>query len=328
MRCGGRWAVADRWAALLLASGLGATVAACEDAAEELECLLDVEPESTPAPLYTKPTPCDPHLAPAKTPTIQPPAAVGVADDDTMYVIDRLDRGLDRPEVPPGATERIFVAEGDTLVRKPGGLGGAESTADFIYRGFGFGDPSVWITVRVQRKPGFPRNIIPAETSMAIMDASTIEGGGLSDVFELGMPLRVESECTAAGYDVEDLPQGRHIEYVAEDENGNEILVTVPAVDWDVQSCKLFYGPPDAVLERPVRSFARERDGGTTHIAFVLDGQEATLHFVVGCNGPFTHDCEGSLELPAVTSTVSIPSRDEAMLVGNTYVCHDQPPPP
>ena len=112
------------------------------------------------------------------------------------------------------------------------------------------------------------------------------------------------------------------VEYLAQDERGNRILVVTPPV-FDSAEAQLFYGPPEAVLQRPIAWFGRERDGGTTRIGFGACGQNATLLFRVGCNGPFTHDCEGELELPDETLTVSIPERDVAVPEGEVYLCSE-----
>lgn len=308
--------------ATALGSGLGVT--ACNLSELDPPCALAFELEPEPASLYAEPTPCDPLVAASTMPIIQPPAAVGVTADDTLIVIDRIDGGYNRPEVKGRLEPRVLVEQQGVLVRRPGGVGGSQSTMAYLFDSFAVTDPVISGMIRVERKPGYPQNIIPEETSIVVFDGAVMGGPYLEDFFPEGTPLQVMPECTVNDYEVQDLPTSRRIEYVARDDAGNEILVTVPSVDWDVQSCKLFYGPTGAVLERPVTSFARERDGGTTHIAFTIDGVPATLHFVVGCNGPFSSDCEGNLELPDITRTVSIPSQDPGLLVGNTYVCHDQ----
>lgn len=296
---------------------------ACNTSEPPPPCALAFELEPEPAPLHPEPTPCDPLVAAQPSPIIQPPVAVAIAEDGTRYAIDRIDGGFNREEVENRLVPRVFIEEDGVLVRKQGGLGSSQSTAEYLFDAFGAVDPDVSGMIRVERKPGYPQNIIPDETGVVLFDDAVIAGPNFADVFAQGTPLDVQPECSIADVPVRDLPQSRRIEYVAQDDAGNQILVTVPEVDWDVQSCKLFYGPSGEVLERPVQSFARERDGGTTHIAFTLDGVPVVLHFVVGCNGPFTHDCEGRLEWPDISRVVSIPSQDPAMLSGNTYVCHD-----
>lgn len=116
-------------------------------------------------------------------------------------------------------------------------------------------------------------------------------------------------------------PDPGTVAYLAEDDRGNRILVVTPPV-FDSNEAQLFYGPPQAVLQRPIEFFARERDGGTTTIGYGGCDQEATLFFPVGCNGPFTRDCEGELELPGQTLSVSIPQRDVDVPAGETYLCN------
>lgn len=301
----------------------GLAAAACNTSDSPHPCTLAFELEPEPAPLHPEPTPCDPLVAAQPTPIIQPPVAVALAEDGTRYAIDRIDGGFKREEVEGRLEPRIFIEEDGVLVRKQGGVGSSQSTAEYIFDAFGASDPALSGMIRVERKPGYPQNIIPDETSVVLFDDAVIDGPSFDAVFAQGTPLDVQPECSIADVPVRDLPQSRRIEYVAQDDAGNRILVTVPEVDWDVQSCKLFYGPEGEVLERSVQSFARERDGGTTHIAFIVDAVPVVLHFIVGCNGPFTHDCEGRLELPDISRVVSVPSQDPALLVGNTYVCHD-----
>lgn len=286
-------------------------------------CVLEFELEPEPESVYAEPTECDPFVMPPTTPHIQPPVVVARAADGQVYVIDRLDHGYGRPGVDGVLHSRLFVADAQTLVRVPGGTGGSQSTPTHIYASFGSADGAISGLIRLERKPGYPENITPSETAVVVFETPPAGGPAIEEVFDEGTPLEVLSECEATGYAVEDLEQSRRIEYVAEDELGNLILVAVPAIDWDVQSATLFYGPPDAVLQRPVLAFGRRRDGGTTDIRFDYEGAESTLRFQVGCNGPFTHDCEGTLQRPDGALSVSIPSKDPALLEGKTFLCHD-----
>ena len=288
-------------------------------------CFIEFALEPEPEPLYPEPTECDPFVMPQPRPHIQPPVVVARTGAGQVYVVDRLDNGFGRPDVEDSLVPRVFVEEEGVLVRVTGSTGDSESTSTHLFDAFGSAEEGILGMIRVERAPdrAYPRNIVPHETAVVLFDGPT-EGETPAQKFEGGTRIEVLSECEVAEHEVVGLPQSRRTEYAAEDELGNVILVAVPVVDWDVESAFLFYGPPDAVLQRPVLSFGRERDGGTTHIRFELDGQESTLHFWVGSNGPFTHDCEGTLELPDQELTVSIPSRDPGLPDGR-FICHDEP---
>jgi len=170
--------------------------------------------------------------------------------------------------------------------------------------------------------PDMPPNVVPSETAMVVFEEPP-DLTSPHSFFHEGTRLQVRSECEAANLSLRPLARRREVEYLAEDDAGNRVLVARPEVDWDVQSATLFYGPPDAVLQRPVLAFGRKRDGGTTDIYFDYEGQEARLHFPVGCNGMFSLDCEGELHLPDGMRTVSIPQRTVPVPEGETYVCVD-----
>ena len=70
--------------------------------------------------------------------------------------------------------------------------------------------------------------------------------------------------------------------------DGNFMVVTRPSVDWTFEDFRLFFGPTGAVSEQTVTEVTRYQDGGSTLIAFNLDGRPATASFpVVFADGGF-----------------------------------------
>lgn len=309
---------------VIVAACIGSSFACWAE--DRAPCTIAFELEPDPVPLYDEPTPCDPLIMPPVQPHIMPPVAVGRTGSGAIYVVDRLDSGMNRLGVFHRLPSRFFVADGRTLVRQDGYGGLGQSTDDWHYGRFGTVDGSVHGMLRVRRTPGVPANLTPADVSMAVFDGPAASHRLPSQRFDEGTPIEVLPECAVTGYAVVDPLRERRSKYAAEDAHGNEILVTSPVFDWSTERFKLFYGPRDHVLERAVATVGRAKDGGTTHIKFDLDGEAATLRFdaVCGC-GPRTSACPGALEIdgrPPVA--VMSPSRDHARLRGNTYVCHDQ----
>ena len=73
---------------------------------------------------------------------------------------------------------------------------------------------------------------------------------------------------------------GVRFEYLAALEDGRRLVVLHPeAASLLEGQARLFFGPPERVLERTISAFDRQRDGGTTFIRFDLDGSVATAFF-------------------------------------------------
>lgn len=214
------------------------------------------------------PSPCDP-LADMRQPiALGEVIAVGRDAEGTLYVADE-----------PGADgeARVFVSDGDTLVRRHVSGGGEGRDGDVEFRLFtvdGMDGPFQWL---IERAAG--------ETRMAITPGDedrTIRIDELGPEAEL---LEVLDENAIEGLAVRNFPGVIEIEYLAETGNGELLLVTRPAEDWGYDDFRLFFGPEDRLLEREVANVRRQRDGGSTHIDFDLDGQGAVAFFPVDLSG-------------------------------------------
>lgn len=136
----------------------------------------------------------------------------------------------------------------------------------------------------------------------------------------------IDPAACPEGQVLEVVPKGRTIRAIAHDDRGNEVLVTVatwhPGIEQ--RAPKLFFGPPESVLQRRVEAYGVQKDGGTTDILFMLDGERAALTFPTRKT---QRPRPPSLEVGGVHFTVSEPTADASDMAGNTYVCAGHPPP-
>ena len=315
---------------------------ACTTSPAEPEppCFVAYEPEPEPEALHPEPIECDPRDAPSPSPHIQPPVLVGEHADGTVYVLDRFDEGFSWPERPVGRdlSPRLFISSGQQLIEHDGG-GGLSSTSSEWWGSYGTVDRQTWGQFRFPRSRD-PSHVVSAHTKMALEESEPevsydeLREQGLSDeearirLFDEMTPLRVLPECSVEDFEVVFLPPGpRQIAYVAEDERGYHILVTEPARLFDGYDFKVFYGPPERVLEYPTREpVSRERDGGTTTIHFEIDGEPAELYFPAR-RWDDGSERQSTITLPEGTLNVTRLSDVEPsqeLPAGVTYVCHDQ----
>jgi hypothetical protein len=75
------------------------------------------------------------------------------------------------------------------------------------------------------------------------------------------------------------------LEYAASLQDGRWLVVVRPRDDWTYADFRAFFGLKEGVLERPVVTVSRARDGGSTTISFEIDGATATASFPVVFDG-------------------------------------------
>lgn len=281
-------------------------------------CHIEFEDEPAPQVVYAEPTPCDPLEADQRQIHLQPPVLVAEADDGQLLVLDRFggifvdDRYLET---------RVFVLDDETLVQRDGALGGMHrESADAPLYATVWVDDARQAMVRWGTDP--LEHIDPTSTEVVMFDEPP---AGTTDAerFEQGTPAGVLPECAASSYPLEPLTPRDTVEYLTLDERGYRVLVTMDGRGYDAFGASLFYGPPDAVREYPVEVVGRQRDGGTTTVVFEADGARSELYFPVGCNGPFTLDCEGTISTGGESWVVGVPERGVPVPQGETYLCDD-----
>ena len=127
-------------------------------------------------------------------------------------------------------------------------------------------------------------------------------------------------------FKLKNLPGDVTIEYVADVENGNVIVVTHPRDDSTYADFRLFYGPKPALVEYPVHGVMRARSSNTS-VPFTNGNAEAVADFtwvlepdadggIASHPGPATLDLGDGVKL-AVTQQFPTPTD----LAGYSFTC-------
>jgi hypothetical protein len=207
---------------------------------------------------------------------------IGRHVDGTIYVLDETSTGY-RAFV---SADGLTLSDPLTLNRKE--VSGSGSGAEGAGRWYVVSvlDPSTPFVLKVDDASGAPRMGVVRGT---FADRDFVIG-------ETGDVLTVMTPDAIAGISVFDLPDGLTVEYQATLPDGRALVVTRPGHDWDYNDFRLFLADADQMVERPVLSVDRARDGGTTTIVFTLDGARATANFPAPNAG-----AEATLTTPGAT---------------------------
>jgi len=184
---------------------------------------------------------------------------IGRHADGTLYLLDQ--RG-------PG-DYRAFVSQGASLGRRSiSGIGTGQEAA------------GTWYVVTIE-DPDAPFTLKVDDTSGALRMG--VVRGVFADrdfvIGEMGDVLEVQSTDAITGMTVLDVPGGAVVEYFAHLPDGRALVVTRPSADWSYGDFRLFVGTAERMIQQPVASVQRARDGGTTWIQFTLDGTTAIAFF-------------------------------------------------
>ena len=147
-------------------------------------------------------------------------------------------------------------------------------------------------------------------------------------MMDRGEPLQILGSSAISSWSVQNRPQRILIEYLAQAADGRWVLVTRPEsspVSFD--HVRAFFGPMEAVEERKLTSFARQRDGGTTSVRFLVDGVENEAYFPMYCSVDGSSelqlrgDCPG--ELIQGTDKMKLIKSDRAggLPAGASFIC-------
>ncbi|MBX3186034.1 MAG: hypothetical protein KF819_03425 [Labilithrix sp.] len=186
--------------------------------------------------------------------------AVGRHADGTIYVVDG-----------PMTTARVFVTERGALRRKNVAGSSSMGPSDLSLRVDDAADP---FTLRLDLSGGATRMGI---FRGALTNAKTFEIGVDGDVLE------IVGQGEIAGLPVENLPARMNLQAHGVTADGRHVLATLPDVDPTADDYRLFYGPADRVVERPITSVS---PGGSLNVAFLLDGREASARFAFTSTDP------------------------------------------
>jgi hypothetical protein len=205
--------------------------------------------------------PCDP-LAPHELPlTLGTVLGVGRDAQGTVYLAD---------EVAATYTDRVFVSSGQTLWRKRVLGTGASNLGTEVDYGLSYEDGSISQDLLVQIRDG-------ATSGMALAPAgsrATVGDPAVTENLEVLAPSAIDSMT------LRNLPGEVTIEYVADVDDGHVIVVTRPTDDWTYDDFRVFYGTPDALVERAVLQVDRTKGNATT-IDFRLGSAVAHATFTM-----------------------------------------------
>ena len=195
-------------------------------------------------------TPCDPLAAPPTT--LGTILGVGEDASGTVYVVDQASASI----------VRVFVEQGGRLVRQAVDGSGQIGSDEYLET---FASPDA---------PGTSRDLTLVVSdgeavSMALGAAGSAKGNlGRADAGAM-TSLTLLAPSTVAHLTAVDVPGS--VSYVADATSlGQAIVVTAPLDDDEgTGAFRLFYGPPDAMVERPIASFEQALSGYPT-ISFTV----------------------------------------------------------
>jgi hypothetical protein len=244
-------------------------------------------------------TSCQPLAAETSAVTLGTVIGAGQAADGTVYVIDR-----------NGSELRGFVSEGGELYRQHVSGTGEVNDAAGDTTTISLGELSPPLTLQV---------VIAEDGSMRM---GVVEGELKSKTFtigEEGEELTLLSADDVVALPLHNYPSEIVVEYVAEVE-GEELLVVLRPRDLTgYEEFRVFYGKPERLEECPVQNVSRALDGGSTQIDFSVNGDEAVAYFPVELvGGQFTRGAP-TLTIDDVGLEISLSSDDR--LEGAGYFC-------
>jgi hypothetical protein len=228
-----------------------------------------------------QPVSCDPLATTTLPITAGTFVAAGKDSAGTVYLID---------EAPAGH-QRLFVSNGQVLQRQPAGGTGeiGDSRASYLIVTSTSGGSE--LQVAVERGPAGP-------TKMGV------HRGPLSGkTFMIGMEgeqLTLLASADVKTFTLANLPGEVNIEHLGTLPDGRLLLVTSPAVDFNYQAFRLFFGPRDHLVERT--GSLQVTRGSYTRLTFDVDGHKAEAVF-------------GSELAPSVMSQITIDGTTQPLAV-------------
>ncbi len=233
--------------------------------------------------------PCDPLSSEPRPVDLDGPLAVARARDGRYYVVDRV-----------GTTDsRSFLGRDGVLWRQGDVHSGEVSREHVLY---GAQVDGSWLRLVVDRAASLRGTIARRDWSMALVPPENDLGAGKNHRQRIGETLRPMKENAVHGWTIIDrAPPRIGVQYLARTSDDRWLIVTMPE-PLGFDHLRLYFGPREAVRERRLVRYRRQRDGGTTRIDFDVDGLEMQAHFPVRCGDPpppgvlfSRQDCPGEL---------------------------------
>jgi hypothetical protein len=243
---------------------------------------------------------CDPFAARPLPIALGTVIAVGEGSASLIYAVDQVD-----------TSQRVFVSDASgTLVRQR--IAGSGTGPDFYVFDISDHDPAFVLQIDTP---------VGGTMRMGVV-VGTLKDSKTFVIGQQGEELTVLPAGAIASMPVRNLPGEVVVEYAAALADGDVMVVTRPRDDWSYEDFRLFLGPMGAVAERKVNSVVRALDGGSTTIAFDLDGTSAVASFlVIFADGGFA---PGPATL-TVGGTTTLLTRQGAQPAGATYLCYGGP---
>jgi hypothetical protein len=212
--------------------------------------------------------PCDPLQSRQVPIELEHPIAVGREADGTLYVVDRV-----------GGDSRSFAGINDVLQRGTDAHT-AQSDRAYLWSYFTAGDRRGLL--RIDRDAWHSGRLGPQHFSMARLGVVDRDATAPLHMCQ-GHLLEILSPEAVEGWEIRNREEEIRVEYVAEAPNDRLLLVTSAN---HLSMVRVFFGPKHRVDERELTTFARARDGGTTDVHFIVDGEEGHARFPIRCDGP------------------------------------------
>lgn len=259
----------------------------------------------------TTPGPCDP-LAPHEL-AVTLGTVLGVGKDlgGTTYMADH---------VQATSTDRVFISEGTSLVRKRvigSGSRGGPPDADYTFTVEEGLDAATARALLIQQRGG-------VVTAMGLAPAGG--KGFIGDPGIVFVSLTVLDSSTLSTFTLRNLPGDVTVEYVADVMDGHIIVVTRPTDDAQDSDFRLFYGSSEgAMAEQHIVNISRLRSGGAD-IEFQVNGATYTVSFSwildVGDSGTLiSHPGPATLETGGQSIPVSQRFPTPTTLPGFSFTC-------
>ena len=244
---------------------------------------------------------CDPFAENPAAITLEQIIAVGQDAQGVVYVVDK-DTST--------AKTRAFISEGETLYRlevQGSGEGTSPEGEHYSLTVATAADELSTLLVEIDTV---------GTTTMAFVRGEDYEGP-IADIGVNGEVLEVRDDSVVSDMAVRNLENVVVVEYFAEVENGDTVLVTRPKYDMrGVEDMGLFYGAAPELIERRVSEFLRASDGGSTVIVFGLGGEKALAKFPVRLT-------EEGLEWEPATLTIGGDTLALTRREPDDFVAHD-----
>jgi hypothetical protein len=196
---------------------------------------------------------CDPLQPFARAAELRDVVAVGSAPDGTLYVVSR-----------EGSDTRVYVSEGDTLVRRR-----------VLGSGFGFGlGDSSDDTVSFQDAQT-SRLVFQSEGDYAVRMALVHDDAKtFYDALTSKTELIVQPESAAFARPVRNLPGEVVLAYAAVTPDQQQLILTRPRDDWTTKDYRLFLGRDEQLNELAITNAAGD---SLARLEFVLNGLPGEL---------------------------------------------------